>query len=348
MKKKLLSLVLVALAALSLTACSDEGKTLYEMNLDKYLKLPEYEGMTVAVDLYELNEAEYASATEEFFRNVSSVIGVKNRAVATGDVVNIDYAGFKGEEQFAGGTATGAFLEIGSNSFIDGFEDGLIGVTPGATTDLNLTFPTEYPSADLAGAEVVFKVTVNYIVPEYTDANIAALGNEKFSNIAEFETYVRNTLDEELVEDNKELVATKALGQINTNTTYKEIPQFLIDAQKENLSVKYESVAADYGLPLDLYFQYVQGVPLDELSEQYVKERMLLIAIAKDINVEVTDEELEAGLEDLAGTYGITKEELLANNNNDYEYFREFFLAEKVYDYLYENVTITEGTYVSQ
>ena len=330
----------IVMLACSLVACGDADKKMNEIKMSKYVKLPDISNLTVEVTLASLEEYEYDVASEELFRNVCEPAGIKDRPVKTGDWVNLDYAGFKGEEQFQGGTSKDQLLEIGSGSFIDGFEDGLIGVEPGKEVELNLTFPEDYLSSELAGQEVVFKVTVNYIVPELNDANVAKLDSGLYSNLAEFKAYVRETLDDAVLESNKETVANAAMTKINAEAVYKEIPEFMIEKQKENLIVKYTPVAEDYGIQVEYYFQYVQGTPLDDLAKQYVKERILLTALAQKIGVNVSEEEYNSGMEELAASYGVSVEELLASNNNDEEYFREYFCAQKVYDYLYENVTI--------
>lgn len=348
MKKRIIALLAVMMLTVSLVACNDEEKTMSEINMKKYVKIPDIQNLTVDVTLASLEEYEYDDASEELFRNVCEPVGIKNRPVQKGDWVNLDYAGFKGEEQFQGGTSKDQLLEIGSGSFIDGFEDGLIGVEPGKEVELNLTFPEDYLSAELAGAEVVFKVTVNYIVPELNDANVAKLDSALYSNLSEFKTYVRETLDDALLQSNKETVANAAMTKINSEAVYKEIPEFMLERQKENLIAKYTPIAADYGIEVEHYFQYVQGTPLEDMTKQYVKERILLMALAQQIGVSVSEEEYNSGMEELAATYGVSVAELLESNNNDEEYFREYFYAQKVYDYLYENVTIAPEAETSE
>ncbi len=340
MKKRILGVLLIAMMAISMVACSDEGKSMAEIKMSKYVKIADFDNLTVDVQLASLEEYEYDDATEELFRNMCEPVGIKGQAVKNGDWVNIDYEGYKGEEQFAGGTASDQLLEIGSNSFIDGFEEGLVGVNAGEKVDLNLTFPENYFNAELAGAEVVFKVTVNYIVPELTDENVAGLDSGLYSNVEEMKAYVRQTLDDAVLANNKETVANAAMSKIHKEAVYKEIPEFMLTQQRANLETKYAPMAADYGIELEQYFKYVQGVELDELAQQYVKERILLMAIAQEIGVKVSEEEYNTGMQELADSYGVSVEELLESNNNDVEYFKEYFYAQKVYDYLYENVTI--------
>lgn len=344
MKKRIISILAVAVMAFALVACSDEEKSFTEIKMSKYVKLADYENLTVDVELAQLEEYEYGVATEEFFRNICEPVGIKDVAVKNGDWVNIDYSGFKGEEQFAGGTATDQLLKIGSDSFIDGFEDGLIGVMPGEEVALNLTFPENYMNAELAGAEVVFKVTVNYIVPELTDENMEKLNSELYKSKSDLEAYVRETLDEAVLETNRTTITNAAMTKINNESVYKEIPEFMIEKQRAQLEAQYGPIAADYGIQIEQYFEYVKGIKIEDVTQQYVKERILLMALAQDLGIEVTEEEYNTGLEELAASQNVTVEKLLETYAYNEDYFREYFHAQRVYDYLYENVKIAPET----
>lgn len=331
---------MVVMMAVSLVACSDEGKPLMDVKLSKYVKISDCSNIVVDIPLASLEEYEYDIATEEYFRNICETIGIKGEEVQAGDWVNIDYAGYKDGEQFQGGTASDKFLEIGSGDYIDGFEDGLIGLVSGETIDLNLKFPDDYHSADLAGAEVVFTVTVNYIVPEMADANVKAIGSSDFTNVAELKQYVRETLDQAVADSNRESIISAALSKMSREAEYQEIPDYFIAKEKEYLQAQFGADAADYGLELDNYFLMMYGMKTDDLARQYVKQRFLILAIAQEIDAVVTEEDAQAALETQAELYGMTTEELLASYANDMDFFRESLYAEQVYDYLYENVTV--------
>lgn len=331
---------MVVMMAFSLVACSDEEKPLMNIRLSKYVKISDCSNIVVDVPLASLEEYEYEIATEEYFRNVCEKVGIKGEKVKDGDWVNIDYAGYKDGEQFQGGTAKDRLLEIGSDSFIDGFEDGLIGVVSGETVDLNLKFPDDYHSEDLAGAEVVFTVTVNYIVPKMTDENVKAIGSSDFTNVAELKQYVRETLDKAVEDSNRESIISAALSKLSSEAEYREIPDYFITKETEYLQAQFGALAADYGLELDNYFLMNYGMKTEDLARQYVKQRFLILAIAQEIDAVVTEEEAQAALEAQAELYGQTTEEFLASYANDMDFFTESLYAEQVYDYLYENVTV--------
>lgn len=197
MKKKTLGLLAAILSVCMLAGCGakdtgdgtgaatdagTESTALKDMDVDKYVTLGEYKGLAVSVDTVEVDEDEWDTLVNNvYYGNITAENGgIMDRAVETGDTVNIDYEGKKDGVAFDGGTAQGYDLTIGSGNFIAGFEDGLIGVMPGETVDLDLTFPENYGNSDLAGQAVVFTVTVNYIQPaqdgEFSDEIISNFG----------------------------------------------------------------------------------------------------------------------------------------------------------------------------
>ena len=184
------------------TGAGAESTALKDMDVDKYVTLGEYKGLEVSVDTVEVDEDEWDSLVNNvYYENITAENGgIMDRAVETGDTVNIDYEGKKDDVAFDGGTAQGYDLTIGSGSFIAGFEDGLIGVMPGETVDLNLTFPENYGKSDLAGQAVVFTVTVNYIQPaqdgEFSDEVISNFGIDGVTNEEELRQYAYDYLNE--------------------------------------------------------------------------------------------------------------------------------------------------------
>ena len=189
--KKLFALLLSMLMVVgAFTACgaSDEAQ---QVPVEQYVTLGAYKGVEVVVEKMAVSEDEIESYAFQIYNSLISADngGIKDRAIELGDTANIDYVGKKDGVAFDGGTASGYNLGIGSGSFIDGFEEGLVGVKPGETVDLNLTFPEGYQAEDLAGQKVVFTVTVNYILPaapaDMEDAVVAGFDNEAYTNVAE-------------------------------------------------------------------------------------------------------------------------------------------------------------------
>lgn len=343
MKKKLLALALAVVSCFTLTACgSDEGKELQDMNLNKYLELGEYTNLEVAPYLEEVTDKAVEEQMEYLFSIQAKDAGVKDRAVENGDVANIDFAGYLDGVAFDGGTGN-QDLEIGSGTFIPGFEEGLIGVMPGEEIDLPLTFPTDYYSADLAGQEVVFKVTVNYIIPEITDETVKALGNENYASVAELEAFAREIVQEEVDSNNYDTIVRVATQKIIANTTFKEIPDFLLEQQKIIVEEQVAYSLQGTNIDVDTYLTMFYGSSLDEIAEANVKERLVIQAIANAEGIVVTDEELDAELEGFATDYGVTTDQILEMMGTDREYYREYMYGVKVYEFIYNNTIVSDA-----
>lgn len=344
MKKKIIALALAVLSCFTMVACSDEGKELKDMNLSKYMELGEYTNVEVSPLMYQLSEVRVQEEMQELFNSQVVDFGITDRAVATGDIVNIDFVGYIDGVEFEGGS--GQYnLEIGSGDFIDGFEDGLIGVMPGETVELNLTFPVDYGSVDLAGKDVLFEVKVNHIVPEMTDEIIAKFNNENYSNYAEMEEFVTGLVQAEVDLENKDRVIKAAMQKIISNTTFKEIPEFLIEQQKTIIENKISATLESSGVDVDVetYLTIMYGSTLEQTAEANVKERLVIQAIANEAGIEVTDEELDSALEEVGANYGVTGEEMLTMMGYDRAYYREFLIGMEVYEYVYENAVVVEA-----
>ena len=186
MKKQIGAVVLAGVMMLSLTGCGSNEKA---KKYSKYVELGDYKGIEYTMDVAEVTDDQVNQQIDSFLDGLAETEEVTDRAVEDGDTVNIDFTGTKDGEEFEGGSSEGYDLVIGSGSFIDGFEDGLIGHEIGDEVSLDLTFPEEYPqNEDLAGQDVNFKVTINSIsvknTPELTDKVVA--DNTDYDNVEDY------------------------------------------------------------------------------------------------------------------------------------------------------------------
>ena len=267
--------------------------------------------------------------------------------VEDGDTVNIDYVGKLDGEEFDGGSAEGYDLEIGSCTFIDGFEDGIIGMQVGETKDLELTFPEDYHSENLAGKDVVFTVTVNSIsrVPELTD-EVADSVVEGMTAEA-YQESVRQELEDSAKESQKSDAQQKLLQAVYDNADISGYPEENLQYTINRAKNYYEWLASMYGMTLDDYLTNY-GMTQDEFMEQIqpvaeeaLGEEMTLLAIAKEENIEVSDEEYQDGLARYAEAQGMDDPSKLEEAYGE-NYIRNSLLQEKVLNFLYENATIEE------
>lgn len=359
MKKKILAVILGLVMVGSLAACAgkeaDEGKNgeltyLSDFQAKDYVTLGEYKGVEVEVEQPEVTD-DYLQGYIEFLlaQDVTST-PVTGRTVEVGDVANIDYEGKLDGVAFEGGTAEGFDLEIGSGRFIDGFEDGVVGMEIGETKDIPLTFPDLYTNPDLAGKDVIFTVTVNSIsvqeIPELTDEYVAGLGIEECSNVEEYRSYLRDILMEQAKESFENDKLNAAIMAIEENTVFTDVPGGMLNRMNETLTANISAYASAYGMDIGTYVANVYGGSADAYQDTLLEQAritaqryIMMSAIADEEGIEVTDEELEAGISEETANYagyGYTSEEEYTETI-DKEAYREYLLIQKVADFLAEN-----------
>ena len=272
----------------------------YEYDVESMVKLGEYKGLTYTETDVSVSEDEVESQINSTLTAHATAEQITDRAVEDGDTVNIDFEGKIDGKTFDGGTASGASLTIGSGTFIDGFEDGLIGVKPGDKTTLKLKFPDEYKTnTDLAGKDVTFDVTVNYIkgddiVPELDDDFVKGLNIDDVSNVKEYRAYVKSQLQANKESEAEKSKQSELLQQAVDNAEIKEIPEELVTQYATQYTDYYKQYASYFGLELsDFLTQYMNQTEeeFNQSAEDYGKERagyMLVVsAIAKAEKVDV-------------------------------------------------------------
>ena len=308
----------------------------------QYVDLGEYKGIQVSRADIDVDDATLEDTLNSELAQYSYTQEVTDRPVQEGDTVNIDYTGTLNGEAFDGGSDEGASLTIGSGRFIDGFEDGLIGVAAGETVDLNLTFPEEYSSnPDLAGQAVVFEVTVNSItetvVPELTDE--FAQEHSAYQTAEEFREGLRSVMRDQ----NKRTAVMDALMQ---QAQFQPMPENLIDYYESEMISQMEYQAAMYGMTYEnLLAAY--GMTEEEFLEMSAenvesnaRQDVLLNAIIASEQMELTDEEFQAGAQELADSYGLTADDVISALGEDL--LRENLLWNKAIDFVTQQAVETE------
>ncbi len=321
---------------------------LEDLAVEDYLTLPEYASMTVQAVKPEVTD----EVVEEYINtNILTSYPVTDRVVATGDAVKIDYVGKKDDVAFEGGTAQGYVLNIGSGTFIDGFEDGLIGVMPGETVDLNLTFPAEYHSADLAGAEVVFTVTVHEI-QEFTDYAsvtpeiLTAMGSTYASKEELWADAVKQA--EEAAEDSFEANTANAIAEkLMTESSFSSVPQHLVDEEVQNYNDYMETICMGYyGVDMETFVTTFYGTTMEEyqaqlntMCEDTVKLYLIMEAVARAEGIEVTDEIMMEKAKAEAAEYQYESAEAMIQAYGESSY-RMYVMQELVMEKLMDKVTV--------
>lgn len=311
-----------------------------------YITLGEYKGVEVTVKQLEVTDESINSAIQEDLKANATQEEVTGRAVESGDIVNIDFEGLLDGEAFDGGTAQGYDLEIGSNSFIPGFEEGLIGTNIGDKKALDLTFPEDY-SAELAGKAVVFNVTINSIaksvVPELTEEYVTA--NTDYDSIDAYKEGIRTELvatNEETMQNEK---ASSVMATVIENSTVKELPQTLLDYYTAQVGYQFEQEAAAYGMDITTYITEYGMTQEDydsyvkSLVEAYATRDLVINAVAQAEKMEATDEEYKDAVTKYLSYYGVeTEEELLKQITK--EEIQDSVVMQKAYDYIIEQAVV--------
>lgn len=360
MKKRSFILGACLCMALAVTGC---GKSKSDNASEVQVALGQYKGVEVTLNSTEVTDEEVQQRVDAINSTYGTDVLVTDRTdVQKGDTVNIDYVGKVDGVAFDGGTATGSALKIGSNTFIEGFEDGLIGANVGDTLDVNATFPDPYTNnPDLAGKEAVFTVTVNAITTgekePITDEVVAkaaeAAGTDKYTTVAEYEEYVREALKsskETSAQTQKEIdIIQKAID----NATFTNLAQTEIDEEATSMNDYYTSLATQYGVDLETYVYYMfSGMTTDQFTEQIktaaefnVKQRYLLKEVVKEENITLTDDEFNSMVEEYLAdqsTYKTVDEFVAAYDGKDA--VMESLQMEKALNLILDSAVVKEAT----
>lgn len=321
-----------------------EGDAWDSFHAEDYITLGEYKGLQVSVaPPEEFDEDDIEIKTKQlYFEKVNAEDGIKDRPVALLDMTNIDYEGKRDGVAFDGGTAQGATLLIGSGQFIPGFEDGLIGVMPGETVDINLTFPENYGN-ELAGQDVVFTVTVNFI-PQMEEDQVAGLGFEGVTNLEELHKYAEDSLNAQAQSEYLSAVQNAAMNQVMMATTFTgEFPEKLLERGRENYAELLDQMTMRYyGMDARTMYGDAYEDTLNYYAEQYARETLVIKAIADREDLNLSDSALDARMEEAAKEVGTTVDHLLESGLTKEDY-RESFLYEDVLKLVVESTTNTEN-----
>lgn len=270
-------------------------------------KLGDYKGVEVTKMSTEVTDEELEAKIQSILDANPEITEITGRAAQNGDIVNIDYVGMKDGVAFDGGTAEGYDLELGSGSFIDGFEDGLVGAKTGDERSLNLTFPENYGNADLAGQAVVFDVTVNAIKEKkdavLDDAFVQRMSD--FTTVDEFRADTLADLEEQKETQAQQQIENDALLAAVNNSEY-ELNQAAVDQQYEQQMSYYNSMIQMYGMTLTDYVS-IFGMTEEQFQEELktsaemaIKQQLLVEVIAEKEGIQVDD----AAREKMAEQYG--------------------------------------------
>ena len=320
------------------------------VTVEPEVKLGDYKGLEIEKQDSELTDKDLQDAIDHSLGHLADMVVKEDGAVEEGDTVNIDFDGYVDGEQFEGGQADGYDLEIGSGSFIPGFEDQLVGVKTGEEKDVVVTFPEEYHAEELAGKEATFKTKVNEIkykeVPELTDEIANELDSDA-NSVDEYKENLRKRLSEEKAQDAENVEKEEAINKATENTTI-DIPQAMIDTELDRMVQEFGQRIQQQGLDLQTYFQ-ISGQDESQLreqmkddAEQRVKTNLTLSAIADEENIEVTDEDIDKELEKMSSQFNISVEDIKQTLGNT-DIIKNDVRIQKVIDLLRDNAKYVDS-----
>ena len=338
----------------SSSSSSQEGDTEYEIkdgdfSLEECVKLPVYKGLKLTKTVYTVSD-EYL---DDYVSSLAGTVEVsdENAKVEEGNIVDIAYEGKIDGETFDGGSSDSYDLTIGSNTFIDGFEDGVIGMKKGEEKDLNLKFPDDYSASDYAGKDVVFHVTVNAIkTPEVQDdAWAETYSNGEYKTMAELRENIRGTIEENLDSNAEQTLKNDAWADVHNKTDFIILPQKYVDLGKELFLTLMETEAQTYGYSsTEEYFEAagVDDASIEEYKqnygESYAKSRLIAESILKAENIATDGDEVNAVYEELAESYGISVDEVMEQYGETRAYL--YAICSVANDKIVEHADITEET----
>ncbi len=304
------------------------------------VKLGKYKGLNVKKEKVSVSKEEIEDAVNHMREHYKENI-VKEGKVENGDIAIIDFEGFKDGVAFEGGKGENYSLEIGSNTFIPGFEEQLIGMKAGEEKDINVTFPEDYYAENLKGAPVVFKVKVN----EVKEVKIPELDKEFFEDLGMDGIDTKEALEAQVKENIKAGKDAKAedkyiedlLDEI-AKTTEIDIPYTMINDEQERMVEHFGEQLSMQGISLEQFYKYSNSNK-EELKEKYkegaerrIRNRLILEEIVKQENITVTEEEIDKKIDELATKYNMTKEEVKKEYGDNLDYIKFDLEVNKAFD----------------
>lgn len=318
-----------------------------EVQLKPEVKLGAYKGIEVEKPTYTVEDADVDAVIEQEREKNARFVDVE-RPVENGDRVIIDYSGSVDGVRFDGGTATEQTLVIGSNTFIPGFEEQLVGMTVGEERDIQVTFPAEYHAENLAGKDAVFAVKLHGVQVK----ELPALDDEFAKDVSEFDTLAeliadkRKAMEEQAAKNEKTAIENLAIKAV-CDRAEVEIPECMIERQANYMLRDMGYRLQMSGITLEDYCKYV-GTDLNALKESYreeakgrVKMQLVIEAVGKAENVSCSDEELEAVIAEYAENSGMPAEDFKKQiSDDDREYLTDRKVAEKTVELIVSSVQL--------
>ena len=307
-------------------------------------ELGKYKGIEIPKIEYNVSDEDINHELGHMQEHNSRLISVDDRAVEKGDIATIDFEGFVDDKAFEGGKAENYDIELGSKTFIPGFEDQIVGMKIDEEKDVNVKFPDEYFSKELAGKDATFKVKLH----EIKKKELPKLDDEFAKDVSEFDTLdeLKEDIKAKLEKQNadKEKYETEeAVVKALCENVKVDIPSGMVETEVDRMLNDFKQRLSYQGLKLDQYLKML-GKTEDEMRKEYepqaiegIKSRLAIEAVIKAEKIEATDKEIEDKMKEMAKNYGKEDDEEFLKNENVRNYIKEGLESEKAIDFLIKN-----------
>ena len=310
-------------------------------------ELGKYKGIEIPKIEYNVSEDDINHELEHMQEHNSRLISIEDRPAENGDTVNIDFEGFVDDKAFDNGKAEDYDLELGSNTFIPGFEEQIVGMKIDEEKDIKVTFPEEYYEKSLAGKEATFKIKLH----EIKKKELPKLDDEFAKDVSEFDTLKELKDDikakkEKQNKDKEKYETEEAIVKALCENVKVDIPSGMIETEVDRMVKDIENRLSYQGIKLDQYLKMVQKTK-EDLRKEYepqaqegIKSRLAIEAVIKAEKIEATDKEIEDKIKEMAKNYGKENDEEFLKNENVRNYIKEGIESEKAIEFLIKNAKI--------
>ncbi len=315
------------------------------------VKIEKYTGLKIRKFEYNVTDEDVEKEAKKLTESQATTVEVQDRPCKLGDVVNIDFSGSCDGEKFAGGTAEGYDLELGSGSFIPGFEDALVGMNTGESRDINVTFPQDYQADNLRGKAAVFAVKLNKITekqyPELTDEYVKAHAGAE--SVEAYKAKLRERLEKSAESRGRDETENSILAEISKYTQV-EIPNAMIENEIDRIVQDFSYRLMYQGIKMEEYLKYT-GATMEQFRDQYKTEahrrvvcQLVVDKIVREQNFKAEPEEIDAKIEEQAKSVDKTLEEYKKTiDPRQVDYITNDIIITKLFNYLQENNDMYTG-----
>lgn len=347
MKKKLMSIALVLGCIISTFGCNGKEDTerelsLRDLDMNQYVTLSEYKGVTIEKVETAVSDEEVQAKIDILIKSNLDVLGVNDRAVKKGDKVMCDLKCYVDDIAVSSANSIGEIFVVGDGSVRSEVDAGVVGMTPGESKKIKVSFDEDYQVADLAGKNAVLVIKLSSIFPEKLDDEmVAKMGNAMYSTVDQLDKYIRNSLETSKISEAKQEEQYNLLQGVIDTSSFNELPQEYKEDQIHKLKDKFDYQCGLAGITTEEYIEQVYGMTIEELAENYLHQRMAIEAIAQKEGIGYTDESYEAEIKKKAEEQGLSVDYyFLMNNVVNNEDYVEKLTFDKVIAVIYDNAVI--------